>query len=1365
MEIKTEKSKSLRNESELAKVVEAKQINELAPDEVRTIPDRVFNFGSEQNAQKREGLQKGFVEQLSAEQLDAMAVQRGDGTFLSARQKICAIKANYIRIEVLRQLKPTTVKLFTPEQIGSLSVEQLGALTSDQVRALTKEHIKVLVDENLLQYLSDNILASATEVALTEEQIKTLIEAKKIKFLPVKFVCYSVLDAEILSGLDEGQRNSFFDQLSGDQLDEMVSSNEASGEGIDMNLIPAEVFKTLSEKAIRSLTGGRLRSLNTEHVGAMTDKQLNVVASNNVSGGLFSAGHSGIQDIEINSVSQMVFLGLSPNTISKLSLEQIGGLDEKLLGVLTPDQAKGLTKSQVSALVSGGRLHFLSDEAIAALVVKVNLRNLTDEGLNYLVETGKIKRLSPEALDTLEKTQPARLSNANLERLEGLEGGHILTRDICDTLIKGARLHYLSGEVLEKLDDKINLESASIFSFNGASRENSICKQLEELIKYRKVRYLSCAANSSIGTSYIEVLDATARQNYIGQLTREQLDDMARHGKISVIDNPNSIDVEVFRNLSPDTIAAFSKEQLGGLDEEHTGAMTVAQVAEINVKKVTSIKLDLLDNETLRSMSREGKIKNLTVQQLLNLAKVKKLGQLSNSVEVMLVALRNAKNNNDMSIDDADAIRSMAMDTEFVHDGSSKINLNREEEEEINNVAAEYARFVSNDITDIKTEINNDLENEKYEYIVPCAVNLIGKNEEQRKTVETAVQNRIDSCTGDVYGLIDKINLSIVKITLDDSESKTTKDYEELKKIVESLILRANHDSLDKYFSTMDTVLSLIDKMDMNDDYRLILLEEIIKMSDDFKLKYYSTLENNVLHTFARQKLTDIYVKYAETLLEKYEVDPGELIKKLNANNSFSEGGDPTRGLNDDERKILKVLLDIENISLEEDGGLAALGPVITPWIRLVKNAAALYGAARLTRAATGSKAAQVVVGAVGVAVVAKGAKNAAELTSFMMMNEENRKKHHLRERKKSKEQRSKPLYRVVDVFFRPIAVFAFRSRKQLYKFFERIVFGGENDSKRGFDRDEYHSPDKKNNKKDCLDFKKGCVKKAKSDIKSTEKKAYLHALEIVNGVLSSKNKEKGNTTGQDMESDRVRKLNDDSHKFEEEALELWLAKKRMELGKEYPGFVIPGDKKTFFGTIFKAAGDIVSGIIGGLSPFCLRLIDETVHGTPSKEEKGADGIAKVKIIEKLKEIGDEFNACQIKLAEKRAKMSAGVNDHARKKFEEINNVHTEALARAENVLDKVLENNGSGVKKTAKSKKKNNAVVRDKTGKKAEKVKNVPEASLEFSENNTGTKKLLDDNNDLNGLSSKLHGATGRMNEGLSNSTHVFSSSQGSGK
>ncbi|MDR1425701.1 MAG: hypothetical protein LBI70_01760, partial [Rickettsiales bacterium] len=447
----------INDEEQLTKLIEKNKIKNLNIKTITQIPDRVFNFKGRENESWKKEFQEKFIEQLTAEQLDAMAEVNGDGpiSFL-VNKKICALeKPNSIGESVFIALEVKTIATLTGKQFSDLDEPHLKAITTEQVKSLTQGHIDALISVNKLHFLSEEALGAIGEGIsfrnLTAENLNSLYNKapEKVQKIPekvratigsglygdlkdanvAKLTEKDIKNKKICSALVEKKKLQFLTDEVLKEVDIKINSKDQLTKLIEAEKIShlkIEVITKIDDRTIKNLDSSPREKFTKQ----LTAEQLDAMAEVNGDGlSLFFVSKKICALEDLNSIDKKVFNTLAPKTIATLTNKQVGALDEEHIGAIATEQAKSLTQGQIDALIFENKLQYLSEDTLKYLFENQKIKSLKEEQLKSLVDSKKLASI-PESAQVISKSISEKTETEVLEALIKIDFNHISTQKI-----------------------------------------------------------------------------------------------------------------------------------------------------------------------------------------------------------------------------------------------------------------------------------------------------------------------------------------------------------------------------------------------------------------------------------------------------------------------------------------------------------------------------------------------------------------------------------------------------------------------------------------------------------------------------------------------------------------------------------------------------------------------------------------------------------------------------------------------------------------------------------------------------------------------------------------------------------------------
>ncbi|MDR1494607.1 MAG: hypothetical protein LBI29_01045, partial [Rickettsiales bacterium] len=781
------------------------------------------------------------------------------------------------------------------------------------------------------------------------------------------------------------------------------------------------------------------------------------------------------------------------------------------------------------------------------------------------IQTINIEAISPKVLaelksKTLAKLTPQQVGGLSPDQLKvlGEEQVEDLPEESVDALIKNNKLQHLPGAVLAILGTKIKFKSGFTSSTDTIS---TTIVQLSSLIDNGKLGFISANVIASLDSDIIteKNLGKSRLESLSRQMNSEQfnaINESVTSGKKKIREmlKPNFMSIGTLRGLGAGVLSNLSEEQFARFDESHLKAITPDQAKKLSKEHINALsranKLHNLQPAVLGFLSREGKIGDLSEEQLRSLVDSGQLRMIPDTISAMGDKLR--------EIADSKLFESV-MNTEFENydqpNGGTQIKISDSGNESIKNLASFYI-----DEKDripvarggkprefIEGHIMDHVKSESWETMVSSCTEWIAEYKDSTNIIPAALEKEIDISPREVYGLIDRVNLLRTKVIFD-NDKNARKDYARLMETVESLVRAAKNGSIDERSSAMDTILSLASDKHMDANYRNILCEELIKMDVEFRVDYYGTPEigAKAAHRPVRERSQKIYLSQAEVFVEKEKIDTvefgkrlEELKKELEKDGNYTEefrAAKVREMLTPGEISYLEALARTQEIDPDrKDAGNVSF--YISEGTKAIMGLVAVGALAKVVKNITGSNTLATVARIGGMAAVGKGFADKAMLQNYMS----NSKNIHDEERVKSEARGVKIPFSMIDRF------------KDLSRRLKNILFRirgkkWEDKGDTGFDRYEYMtSKNKKTVQAGCQTLRKANQEELKRRAVAGENKKYIEQLKDFNStVLSSAVK--------DDVSKKVKKLVDDLEKNNGKLFDCWLSRESVELAKKFPG-------------------------------------------------------------------------------------------------------------------------------------------------------------------------------------------------------------------
>ncbi|MDR3078580.1 MAG: hypothetical protein LBU15_00910 [Rickettsiales bacterium] len=974
--------------------------------------------------------------------------------------------------------------------------------------------------------------------------------------------------------------------------------------------IPKKVFNFESSQ----VTGDQAekRELREGFVAGLGVEQLDLLAETGEGGGFFSNGMK-IHYLEVKYISPAVLEQLKPKTLSKFKPDQMASLTKEQLRHLTPDQVRELAKECIDTLLEHGGLQYLQGASLGVLC----------------------GRLKPN--------QMASLTNGQLECLTPDQAKE-LKEDCVNALIKNNRLQHLQGASLGALGAKIELNKDS----------SAVLTQFFSLVDNGKVGFLDAKVLNGLDIDgVLNLLGKERMARLSSQMTSEQFNSLGEK-RIRALTALSSMSSVTFKGLRYDTLAKLTGEQFAGLSEGQLGLLTLEQARDLKKEHVDVLcranRLHHLPSDVLRSLARGKKISGdeLTEGQLGNLVKTGKLSLIPESIVTRKNGLQDIDSKLFASI----------LNTKFDHGSSGDKNIQIDVNLSPASGLAPLEKYDTPMLTradfreEVEQKIRMAVANEKWGAIVSNCVEWIATDKARVGTILDVLDNEMYLASRDVYGLIDTINMLMIKMPLDEDGGQ--RDYGRLMSTIESLVHVVKYDSADEYLSSIDAILLLVEDERLDPRLRTAIAEELVELNERFIAAYGGALDPSRDETFKliRTKSKQIYMRQAEALAERYEIDIIKLEEKLERLKKDLKAEDREKDMFNElssftspEIQFLGAVVAAQEIDSGKGDG-SDLSFYIHGSMGIIRSLAANNAVASIVKKITGSSAlGRLVGGMTGVAEEGKKFANQKDIREYMT-NEEVRKTKHKDDRAKSYRKEAGILPRL---YYRTI-FFVRGIPWNIRSFFLRAI--GKNFEEkidRGFKRHSYATlKNKENIKSGCQSFRRATLKNMRGTALEATKDSYLKSL----GQLSEDALESAKTddTGNGR---KIREFVSELTEMRKKLLEFFLARKGVELLKDFPKIIRDGKtiELSTVGAIIEIAS--LSKFGQKISPAAIRNVEKDL-AEMNINIGVLDSAQKIAFIERIRTIRRVYRTYQIRTEEEKADRIARANGAFRERLEYI---------------------------------------------------------------------------------------------------------------
>ncbi len=586
-----------------------------------------------------------------------------------------------------------------------------------------------------------------------------------------------------------------------------------------------------------------------------------------------------------NAIKIEIFSGLTDEVKNKFSREQLLNLDKEHFNVAIEQNFVNIPRSFEEVK------EFIKDE------------NFPEHIAEYFITKIPKKDIISQINDIPNKYMFF-ITEENIKNLP---------KESAIQLARNNKLQYLSDIQLKNLNNLDLYNKYDINKLSGNLTEDQVKTQLKRLIESDKLQYLP---KEVIGTITDKIIKDSG-EDFIKQLSVETLDYLSAingdgvviaNKKICVIDL-NSIDIEKFKQLKPETIKNFSSEQIGNLDKIHLmeilPKMTKEQAKNISLEQFDTIykedknyitseiiagldpKIICEQDEFLKNLTKE-QAKSLSREQVSTIALSNKLSILSSDTlkkiskkiklkDIQPGEIKKLHNEGKLNVlghvfRDLDPTKLSEEELEIIRNTDFLIknkNIESKENNEFFNTGF-FDDYVL-DYKNINEIFDNCIEENNWQELRErtSKIFLDGK-EKNIKNINEIIDDRVKKTKKDVFGYSDKIELLKIKLLVNNNDvSKIKEIYNKITDSVENLLNSPTFSPFEDV-AKIKNLLSIANDNNFNSDLREKLFKQITNMTDQFEEKNFTnkgiTPSNDML-----ELRREIYVSYMDLLVNKYQ--------------------------------------------------------------------------------------------------------------------------------------------------------------------------------------------------------------------------------------------------------------------------------------------------------------------------------------------------------------------------------------------------------------------------------------------------------------------------------------------------------------